>query len=375
MSVAIAIKQPLGFGRSTARVRSSSGRKEAFWIAALTLLHVPISLLVFRVPAIAMLHAWCTRAVGLVVTTLGRRGLTWVQCWVGYVAGIEVIWRMANAPVFWEFGKYSVSLVLLFALIRSQLLGRRWLPVVYFALLMPSVLLTVINSSQAATARALISGNLSGPLALTLCALFFSKARLSVEAARKVFFAVVIPTIGIASITIYATAVASNLMFTENSNKITSGGFGPNQVSSTLGLGALAAWMLITVIGSKLWVKLFAFGAMALLAVQSAMTFSRGGLYNAAGGAALATACLLRDRRSRFRAVLIVVVTAFAVVFFVLPNLDRFTGGALGARFSNIDTSGRREIALADLEIWRDHPLLGVGPGMAKGTRSLYYER
>src|SRR5262249_17140325 len=30
---------------------------------------------------------------------------------------------------------------------------------------------------------------------------------------------------------------------------------------------------------------------------------------------------------------------------------------------------------LADLEIWADNPILGVGPGLAKGTRALYYER
>jgi O-antigen ligase len=61
--------------------------------------------------------------------------------------------------------------------------------------------------------------------------------------------------------------------------------------------------------------------------------------------------------------------------FAVLPYLQSFTGGTLGARFANTDTSGRIDIVLADLEIWRDHPIFGIGPGMAKGTRSLYYER
>jgi O-antigen ligase len=30
---------------------------------------------------------------------------------------------------------------------------------------------------------------------------------------------------------------------------------------------------------------------------------------------------------------------------------------------------------MADIEIWRDNPLFGVGPGMAKGMRGLYYSR
>jgi O-antigen ligase len=240
--------------------------------------------------------------------------------------------------------------------------------------LVPSIILTIMGK-EASQARAAISGNLSGPLALMLCGLFFAQVKLQIDDVRKLFLAVLIPTVGIAAITVYSTAAAARVVFTENSNLVTSGGFGPNQVSSTLGLGALAAWMLISVTRPKLWFKIFLFGVMGLLAVQSALTFSRGGLYNAAAGALLAAGFLMKDKGSRVGVILMLAIVIGVGVFIVMPTLEQFTGGALGNRFSNVSTSGRTEIVLADLEIWRDHPILGLGPGMAKRTRALYYER
>src|SRR5262249_29983765 len=114
---------------------------------------------------------------------------------------------------------------------------------------------------------------------------------------------------------------------------------------------------------------------MALLAIQSALTFSRGGLYNAVAGALLASIFLMKDRGSR-RRIMFVVGAIIAIAFFlILPYLENLTGGALRSRFMNTNTSGRTDILLADVEIWKAHPLLGVGPGMAKGTRTQFVEK
>lgn len=374
MSSAIAVSRAIGFPRaSRVRVRQARGHNETIWIISLCALHAPLAVLIYRVPAIALAHALLTLVVGFVLAASGRRRLVWLACWSGYVAGVEVTWRMAKAPILWEYGKYATALVLLLALVRSRLMKQRLVPIAYFALLVPSVILTFANK-DADAARMAISGNLSGPFALMACGLFFSHLRLSMDSVKKLFLAVLIPTLGIAIITIYSTAAAATLVFTTNSNEITSGGFGPNQVSSALGFGVLAAWILITVTRTNLWLKVFLFGAMGLLAVQSALTFSRGGLYNAAGGALLGTVFLLKDKGSRLKVVLVLAAIVVAAVFLVLPALERFTGGALGTRFSSINTTRRSDIVMADIAIWRDYPILGLGPGMAKGTRALYYE-
>lgn len=376
MNNTIAITAAPGLRKRVA-VASRQARKpgRGIWAVILCAVHTPLALAIYNVEAVALLHALATLAVGLFLALAGRRRLLQVAYWGAYVAGVEVLWRMAKAPVFWEYGKYATALVLMLALVRSQLFKGQLLPVAYFALLIPSVILTFLGLEVEA-ARAQVSFNLSGPFALMASAVFFSRLRLTVENVKKLLLAMLIPTVGIAVITLFSTAAAvdSNMIFGENSNTVTSGGFGPNQVSATLGLGALAAWIVISTTKSKLWLKLFLFAAMGLVAVQSALTFSRGGLYNAAGGALLGAVFLMKDSRARLKIMLMVAAVIVIGLFVVLPRLQSITDGALGSRFANTDPSKRADIALADLEIWRDNPVLGVGPGLAKGTRSQYYE-
>jgi O-antigen ligase len=45
--------------------------------------------------------------------------------------------------------------------------------------------------------------------------------------------------------------------------------------------------------------------------------------------------------------------------------LDRFTQGALAARYKNTQLTNRDHLAAADLEIWLENPVLGVGTGQA----------
>src|ERR1044072_1777395 len=225
-------------------------RKQELRMVLLCIAHTPLALLVYRVSSLAVLHALATLAIGLFLALSGRRRLMQVAYWSAYVAGIEVIWRMAGAPVLWEYGKYVSSFVLLLALVRSGLLRPRILPVIYFALLLPSTVLTFINANSQ-WARQLVSGNLSGPFALMAYGLFFSRLSLTMEDVKKLFWSIIIPTLGIAIITVYSTAATEQLVFSENSNKTTSGGFGPNQVSATLGLGALTAWMFIGFLNTR----------------------------------------------------------------------------------------------------------------------------
>src|SRR5712691_6593978 len=60
-----------------------------------------------------------------------------------YIAGSEVIWRMTDAWVFWETGKYFLTLFCLLGLFRKRDKKIPFLPVLYFALLLPSALLTI----------------------------------------------------------------------------------------------------------------------------------------------------------------------------------------------------------------------------------------
>jgi O-antigen ligase len=112
-------------------------------------------------------------------------------------------------------------------------------------------------------------------------------------------------------------------------------------------------------------------GGIIFLAVQSAMTFSRGGLYNAVTGAVLAFLFLIRDIRRQAQLVLVGALLYIVADYILLPRLDAFTQGALSARFQDVNPSGRDSIVQSDLQIWEENPILGVGPGQAKSYREL----
>jgi hypothetical protein len=339
----------------------------AFGFAVLVLAHPVLALAMRASPVLATIHALLTLAVGLAFALFSKdtRKVGYVAA---YIAGAEVLWRMTDADVFWEAGKYFTVLVLGIAFLRARSAGRAGLPILYFGLLCMSVPLTFVSPGSASAARQAISFNLSGPLALMVCALYFSKMTLDREKIRRMAWWVILPILGIATLTLSGTLSATSIVFRDESNFITSGGYGPNQVSAILGLGAGLAFLLFLTgkgAASRWFAVLLALGLIGL----SALTFSRGGLYNVVIMAGLALAHSLRDARRRSAAILALLVIGLVGGYLIFPRLNAFTGGFLGQRFSSFDTTRRQQIAQADLELWYANPQLGVGPGVSGKAR------
>lgn len=358
---------PAGVVRTPTQV---SNKTTALNVGLFFAAHIPLSILMFRYSELATAHAVVTALVGT-IWMLSKQHLERAACVSAYITGAEVLWRMCDAQVFWEFGKYSTVAILMMALLKVG--HTKWpkTPLTYFLLLLPSAFVT-FQSMDLGGARKSLSFNLSGPLALMVCVWFFSNLRVSVDELNRWFFALIGPAVGIASVTAFSTLSASAIKFSDESNKVTSGGFGPNQVSIILGLGVLLSVFILMDTRTGSAMKVLMFGTMTLLGIQSAMTFSRGGLYAAAGGVVLASFYLIRDFNSRVRLILVVSIIFVITNYIVLPNLDTFTGGALSTRFQDTDPSGRDEIILADLEIWRKNPIFGVGPGRGMVARYSY---
>lgn len=328
--------------------------------------HVALALVMHALPIVATMHALACVVVGVYVAA--RRPPQDIAVVVAYMAACEVLWRMSQAAVFWEFGKYAIAVVLVVALLRIRIKRNAVVPMLYFALLLPSALLTLLAFSADA-ARQQLSFNLSGPLALALSALFFSNVRLSRARLRMIFGAVLGPVIGIASVAYFSTTRSQDIEFTHASNIVTSGGFGPNQVSAMLGLGVLICFLLLIERELAWRIRGPLLGLAVLLATQAALTFSRGGIVLPFVAAAAAMFYLLRDARARVT--LVVVATMLFAVgrYVVVPRLEEFTAGKLAERYTKSDTSGRTLLASYDMKIFAENPVLGVGPGAAAPMR------
>lgn len=341
--------------------------------------HIPLGLFLHPPSALAAVHAFATFGAGMYLALFDRR-LERVAYVGAYIIGAEVFWHMVDAPIFWEFGKYSVAAIFLTAIIKNRLFKAPFLPLFYFVLLVPSVLITIMGedwssrSEDIQSGRMMISFNMSGPFALMVSAWFFSHLKLSTVQLQRMFLAVLGPVMSIAAITLYGV-VSSDIDFTANSNKAASGGFGPNQVSSILGLGALMAFLFYIlstrgthkkspIVGIVSWLRRFLMIClMIVFVIQSALTFSRGGLYNTGAGLVMAFFYLVRESRSRLQFILIALFLLGFSTYVLLPRLNAFTGGAFESRFEDTGTTGREVMMEAQLRTFAYHPLFGVGPG------------
>ena len=76
------------------------------------LVHIPIAAAIRTNSLVATAHALAVFVYGLQVATRRRSGdkLAYV---LAYIAGSEILWRGGHARVFWEYGKYSATLLML----------------------------------------------------------------------------------------------------------------------------------------------------------------------------------------------------------------------------------------------------------------------
>jgi O-antigen ligase len=332
------------------------------------ILHVPLALLMLEYQLVGLLHMLVTLGVGLwlIISTNKYERAAFVSA---YIVGAEVLWRMTKTPIFWESGKYAAFLVLLVAMLRHRRFKFRLLPIIYFILLLPALLM-VFSSVGFENSRAEISFNLSGPLTVMISALYFSQLRLTHEQFYRLLLVICIPVCGIATIALYTTVTSRAILFNNSSNFSTSGGFGPNQVSSILGLAALVAFYYVLNGRSRIGFKALLLGLIFLFATFSALTFSRNGLVTAAAGALASSIFLLKGTRTRLKVILVLALMLAGAYYVIVPTLDNFTSGAIISRFGNTSVTGRDRMVMTDLRVWWDNPLFGVGPGMVH----TYYE-
>jgi len=359
------------FARANARQKPKElldlNTNKIFWFIVL---HIGLALLIDNFRFAATIHALLVFALG-VWTALTSEDIREVIPYVAYIAGAEVLWRMSKAGVFWEFGKYAIIAILVLALIKNRKsLRQPGLPILYFLMFLPSIILTVDFLGWTNQAREFISFNLSGPLATAVCLLFFLQIKMDESLMTKTVWAMVYPIIGILTLAVYSTLTATTINFGSESVFVTSGGYGPNQVSALLGLGAflLIMWMIQT---NKKGGRFFSILLVLALVIQSFLTFSRGGVYNLVIALAAALVILLFKPTRFIRSFSVVFFLLLVVGYLIFPQIEELTSGAFSQRFQDIDPISRVSIANEDLRLFYENPAFGVGPGMAYFARGI----
>lgn len=330
--------------------------------------HAPLAIAMQSSRTLATAQALLVIAVSVWILAAARTPGPVVAV-AAYVAGCEVLWRMTEVALPWEISKYL--LMVIFAVGIFRFLGRveRWGVVgLFLASLVPATVVPVIKLGVVGAIDP-ISFNLGGLIALAIGVLFLSRLAGPWLSVAPALWAYVAPVLGIAALALDSVRSLTATDFFDDSNLRSAGGFGPNQVSAALGLGALFL-VLLALRERRPALQIFAVVLGLWFTAQAMLTFSRGGVVNLGVALLFALPFLLRRRDTAARVLAISLAVGLLGILVLLPRLDDFTGGALERRFSRGQEGERRaELMAKDYETFREHPGLGVGVGQSEYYR------
>ncbi|WP_009033420.1 O-antigen ligase family protein [Indibacter alkaliphilus] len=307
-----------------------------------------------------------------------------------YLTSFELLARMAGTSPFipYELGKYLLFALMIFGVFMYQ--TKSYIGLVMFALLLPSL---IIDESGRVEWLDLVF-NVLGPLNVALAVWFFYKKRVPEKVLSYTLMLAVLPLVSVLSFTLYRIPDFDDVDFELGANTLASAGFGSNQVSTALGLGAFLVfviWLNKWKLSGIRWLDALIF---LVFCVQGLLTFSRGGMFGTVVGIVVVLFFLSMSsgeqiRRYRLPKIGIYVIPAILLIvtaFYVANELTRGmlllryqgeTAGTLaGAKEKDLNTytTGRFEIFTGDLDLWEDNILLGVGAGASRYLRNTMEE-
>ena len=345
-------------------------------------LHIIIGFAVYLLPVLAKVYLFSIfvffllRVLG---TKQSKRALQiLIAC--GYITGVEVFLRMTQGSILYETSKYMVIVFCLIGFFTVKLNKQSIIYVFYIFLLIPGIFITGFNITENTALRQAISFNLSGPLSLGVVALFCYKLKIKYADTHKILLAIGLPLITMTTYVFLYNPDIKEVVTGTYSNYATSGGFGPNQVSTVLGFGMFIFTTRFFLQSPTFILKVLNLVLLVLVSYRGVITFSRGGVIT---GVIILVAFLysyykkssVTNKKRALR--LVFVLTMVTVSTWVFTSIQ--TDGFIDKRYANQDargrvkedlTTGRNQLISFELEEFFKNPLLGVGVGKIKELRS-----
>ena len=295
-----------------------------------------------------------------------------------YITGFEVFSRMTGGAFSYEFAKYAVIGFLILGMFYKCFTKKSW-PYLFFLLfLVPGVLFSVLNSSYETNVGNAIGFNLSGPVCLAISALYCYDRKMTTQRFQGVLLAVLLPIISMTAYLYVYTPNIRDVVTGTQSNFEASGGYGPNQVSTIIGLGMFILFSRLFINKSKL-VNIIDLSLLAILGYRAIITFSRGGVLVAGACAVLFIGIYFLKTGMKEKASLLpklVLISFVIMATWVFTSIS--TLGLIDKRYTNQDatgrvkediTTGRSDLFSEEIQSFFENPFVGIGVGRAKEYR------
>lgn len=343
------------------------------------LVHVIIALMVFVLPFLSMLYALLIPVVGLFLVFRSKNKNNEVLYVSAYLIGVEVFLRMTGGNFSNEYVKMLVVFFMLTGMFYSAVSTKSFVYFFYLLLLIPGIFVSVSTADFNIDIKKALVFNLSGPVCLGVSSIYMFKRKILFKDLQNIILVMGLPIIStVVFLFLYNPSVKDVVTGTQ-SNFETSGGFGPNQVSTILGLGMFVFFSQLLLF-SKSKKKIILNGILLILvSYRAIVTFSRGGVI---AGIAMIV-CLIfviyyvSNSLGKAKVGLVVILSCLLGIGIWGYTISE-TSGLIEKRYANQDAKGRQKtdrlggreaVIEADLKMFFDNPITGVGAGMGKELR------
>ena len=339
------------------------------------LIHVFIGILIYFVPFFSKLYGLGSMIVGLYYVIKTQNKNNEVLLVSAYVVGSEALLRMTSGTISYEFSKYGV---IIFSLIGMYFSGfsKNALPYWFFLiLLIPGVVIATSVLNFDTDIRKTIAFNISGPVCLSLASIYCYQRTISFRKINEILLFCGLPIVSMIVYLILYTPDLKEVLINTGSNYQTSGGFGPNQVATILGLGTFIFFSRFLLESKTKFLFILNVILFLFIAYRGLITFSRGGVITGFIMIIILIVFLYTNSKNSGKGKI-----SFLIIFSILLTLATWsytsstTEGLINKRYANQDAKGREKESVLtgregiienEIDNFLKNPIFGIG--VAKG--------
>ncbi len=342
-------------------------------------LHGAIAFVIYLYEPLGTLYFFCALIYFLYVVLKSGNRQNQTLIAAAYMTAGEVIFRMTASNIPYETGKYCVISFLLIGLFYTGTSRKSIAYWIYLLLLIPGVIYAASTLDFTTNIYKAIVFNISGPFCLGIAALYCYDRRITRVQLHYVLWALLMPTVTLAVYLFFYTPDTRDVLTGTGSNFALSGGFGPNQVATVLGLGMFVLFVQLFVNTRNKLIFCLNLGLLMFLTYRAIITFSRGGVITALMVSIAFLVVYFRgvpsQKKTNITAYVAMIIGAVLVVWFISSIR---TMGLIDKRYANKDaagrikgdiSTGREELVTDELTFFKENPVLGIGVGKTREYR------
>ena len=354
-------------------------KKEEVVYLYLLALHAFLGFVLFLFPFFSKVYGIAILVFGIYFIIQSKNKQNEALLMAAYAVSAEIVLRMTGGTFVNEYGKYLVMLFLFLGMLFSGFSRNALVYWLFLFFLVPSVVLSTVTLDISTDVKKAIVFNMSGPVCLGISAIYCYKRLLTFQRLLGVVTAFSLPLLCLVTYLYFYAPNIQDVVTGTQSNFETSGGFGPNQVSTILGLGIFIFFVQLMLNSSNGILQIINGGLVLFFAYRGLITFSRGGIYTGVAMILLLLAILYFQANFQTKPKIAgIIVLSFLATLAVWSYSSIKTNGLLDKRYANQDAAGRekksqlsgREILIeSELKMFYENPILGVGVGKNKELR------